>query len=84
MLVCVPEPVCQTTSGKVIVELAVDHLARGADDGAGAALRRAGRVRGWSRAAASLTMPSARTIGIGMRSWPMRKFCRERSVCAPQ
>jgi hypothetical protein len=30
MLVWVPEPVCQTTSGKVIVELAFDHLAGGA------------------------------------------------------
>ena len=33
MLVWVPEPVCQTTSGKVIVELAVDHLLSGARDG---------------------------------------------------
>jgi len=35
-------------------------------------------------AEASLTMPSAWTIAIGMRSWPILKFCRERSVCAPQ
>ena len=35
-------------------------------------------------AAASLTMPSARISGGGIRSVPMRKFCRERCVCAPQ
>ena len=35
-------------------------------------------------AAASLTMASAWMIAIGIRSWPILKFCRERSVCAPQ
>jgi hypothetical protein len=29
-------------------------------------------------------VPSARMIGFGMRSSPMRKLRRERSVCAPQ
>ena len=33
MFDCVPEPVCQTTSGKCVVELAVDHLLGGRDDG---------------------------------------------------
>ena len=33
MLVCVPLPVCQTTSGKVVVELALDDLVAGLDDG---------------------------------------------------
>ena len=33
MLDCVPEPVCQTTSGKCVVELAVDDFLRGLDDG---------------------------------------------------
>ena len=50
------------------------------------------RARRWSSslrsrlvsAAASLTMPSARMIASGIRSWPMRKFCLLRSVCAPQ
>ena len=32
MLVWVPEPVCQTTSGKCIVELAGDHFGRGRGD----------------------------------------------------
>ena len=32
MLVWVPEPVCQTTSGNCVVELAVDHLLGGARD----------------------------------------------------
>ena len=36
MLVWVPDPVCQTTSGKLIVELAVDDLLRGLDDRLGA------------------------------------------------
>ena len=35
MLDWVPDPVCQTTSGKVVVELAVDDLLRGLDDGVG-------------------------------------------------
>src|SRR4029078_3014862 len=34
--------------------------------------------------AAFLTMASALTRGRGMRSSPIRKFRRERSVCAPQ
>ncbi len=32
MFDCVPEPVCQTTSGKWPSELSVDHLLRGSDD----------------------------------------------------
>ncbi len=37
-------------------------------------------------AAAPFRMPNALTMGGGMRScgWLMRKFSRERSVCAPQ
>src|SRR4051794_36430512 len=35
-------------------------------------------------AAARFTRPSARMSGSGMRSSPMRKFCNERWVCAPQ
>ena len=37
-----------------------------------------------TRAAASLTMPSARTRAGGMRSPPIWKFCSERWVWAPQ
>ena len=32
MLVCVPEPVCQTRSGKCASKLTVDHLVRRLDD----------------------------------------------------
>ena len=32
MLDCVPDPVCQTTSGKMVVELAVDDFLGGRDD----------------------------------------------------
>ena len=68
---------------KMPVELAVDHLARGADNGAGAApVEQPEFAIGFGRG--RLTMPSARTIGIGIRSSPMRKFRRDRSVCAPQ
>ena len=80
-MVWVPEPVCQTTRG-VIVELSFDHLACGADDGAGAA-----RIEK-SEFAVGLgggeLDDAERMDVIGMRSWPILKFCRERSVCAPQ
>jgi hypothetical protein len=67
----------------MIVQLAVHHIARGADDGAGAAPVEQpefaiGFGGGW------LDRRQAWTIGIGIRSWPMRKFRRERSVWAPQ
>ena len=35
-------------------------------------------------AAARLMMPKARISGTGIVSVPMRKFCSERAVCAPQ
>ena len=38
----------------------------------------------FTSAAARFTMPNARTIGLGMRSPPILKFSKERSVCAPQ
>ena len=37
MLVCVPEPVCQTSSGKLIVQFAVGDVLRHFGDGVGAA-----------------------------------------------
>ncbi len=69
---------------KMIVELAVDHLARGADDGAGAALVDQPQFAiGFGRRELD-DAERVNDFGIGIRSWPMRKFCRERSVCAPQ
>ena len=67
MFDCVPEPVCQTTSGKCCVELALDHFLR---PPATIALPIFGSSRPrsmFTSAAARLTMPSARTIGCGMR-----------------
>ena len=68
----------------MLVKLAVDHLARGAGDGGGAA--------GVEQAKIAIGLGSGQLDdaermnqrAIGIRSWPMRKFCRERSVCAPQ
>ena len=83
MLVWVPEPVCQTTSG--------NSSSRAPSTTSWAAVPMAWASRGssppscwFTRAAASFTMPRARMSGAGMRSPPMRKFCRERWVWAPQ
>ena len=83
MLVCVPEPVCHTTSGKwpsslpSITSCAAAAIARA---------RLASRMPSdwFTSAAARLTSAIARISGCGMRSSPMRKFCSERCVCAPQ
>ena len=40
--------------------------------------------RWFTSADARLMIPSARVTGRGMRSSPILKLCRERSVCAPQ
>ena len=79
----VPEPVCQTTSGNSSSYLPCTTSA--------AAAAIASAIRGSSSprslltsAAACLTSPSARISGAGMRSPPMRKFCSERWVWAPQ
>ena len=83
MLVWVPEPVCQTDQRELVVELAVDHLLGGRDDRpadvrfelaerhvrlGGGALDDAERADHRQRHA----LP------------PIRKFCSERWVCAPQ
>ena len=68
---------------ELIVELAVDDLLRGLDDGLGAARVERAKPRLVS-AAARLTMASARMIGSGISSSPMLKLLRERWVCAPQ
>ena len=83
MLDCVPEPVCQTTSGNSSSYLPCTTSA--------AAAATASATRGsscprslFTRAAACLTRPSARTSGTGMRSPPILKLPSERCVCAPQ
>ena len=83
MLVWVPEPVCQTSSGKCSSSLPSAMSCATAT--IAVARRRSSEPRSrLTSAAARLIRPSARTISIGMRSLPMRKLCSERSVCAPQ
>ena len=79
MLDCVPEPVCQTTSGKWSSSLPSITSCAARDDRARRPAGRAGRGPCSLRPAARLMMPSARTIGIGMPCPPIRKFSSERS-----
>ncbi len=83
MLVWVPEPVCQTTSGKWSASLPsiTSWAARMIGSASLASSTPCSRL---TLAAARLTMPSARTSGAGMVSLPIRKFCRLRWVWAPQ
>src|SRR5262249_26684776 len=82
MLVWVPEPVCHTTRGKWSSSLPsiTSCAARAITSARRASSRPSSR---FTSAAARLTMASARMIGCGMRSSPIRKLRRERSVCAP-
>src|SRR5262249_34482789 len=82
MLVCVPEPVCHTVSGKCSSSL---PSAISCATVAMAAARLASRDPSarLTSAAARLITPRARTISIGIRSVPIWKLCSERSVCAP-
>jgi hypothetical protein len=68
---------------EMIVELAVDHLLRGLDDGL-ADLRVEPPSAMLASAAARLTMPSARTTDSGCFSQPILKLPSERCACAPQ
>ena len=83
MLDWVPEPVCQTTSGKwssrspSITSWAAERMASATSP---SSLPSAS----FTVAEACLTMPSARMIERGIRSSPILKFSSERCVCAPQ
>ncbi|KAF0133262.1 MAG: hypothetical protein FD152_1678 [Xanthobacteraceae bacterium] len=79
----VPDPVCQTTSGKWASSLPSMTSC--------AALTMVSPMAGSSRpsamlvsAAALFTMPRALTIGAGCLSQPILKLLSERSACAPQ
>ncbi len=79
----VPEPVCQTTSGKWSFSLpSMTSLAAATmvSPSFGSSLPSAMFVS----AAARLTMPSARTIGRGCFSQPILKFPSDRCAWAPQ
>ena len=83
MLVCVPDPVCQTTSGKLSSNLpSITSLAAAA-----IAVPRSAEISPWSMftsAQAFLITPRARTMAIGCFSQPMGKLMMDRWVCAPQ
>ena len=83
MLDWVPEPVCQTTSGKWSSRspsMTSWAAARMASARSLSSLPRAS----FTVAEACLTMPRARMMERGMRSSPILKFWSERWVCAPQ
>ena len=83
MLVWVPEPVCQMRSGNSPISFP-SMTSRAA--------RSISEARSWSSlpsawftwAEASLRTPKARISAGGMVSWLMAKWCRLRSVWAPQ
>ena len=83
MFDCVPEPVCQTTSGKLSSNLpSITSCAAAAMVSA-----RSGAMSPcalFTSAQAFLMTPSARMIAAGCFSQPIGKFMIERWVCAPQ
>ncbi len=79
----VPEPVCQTTSGKC------SSSSPSATSSAASAMARPSFLSSvpcamLTSAAARLMTPSARTTATGCFSHPIGKFWIERCVCAPQ
>src|SRR5690349_6559062 len=79
----VPDPVCQTTSGKwssSLPSITSWAAATMTSPILGSSLPRAMLAS----AAARLTTPSALMIGLGCFSQPILKFCSERWVWAPQ
>ena len=87
MLDWVPDPVCQTTSGKC-PSSAPDDASRAAVSitASFSAVIFSGSSLWFARAAACFRMPKAWVISRGMVSMPtpMGKFSRLRCVCAPQ
>ena len=69
---------------EMVVELAVDDLVRRRATIACARRRVEQAELVVDLGGGALDDASARISGSGMRSVPMRKFCRERWVCAPQ
>jgi hypothetical protein len=83
MLLCVPEPVCQTTSGKWSASLPsiTSSAACATSFSIWASSKPSSR---FACAAAFFRMPKARMTSCGIFSVPILKFIRERCVCAPQ
>ena len=83
MFVCVPDPVCQTNSGKWSASLPAITSSAAATIGSqvsGGILPRSQLTR----AAAFFSTAMARITAVGMRSSATEKWCNDRSVCAPQ
>jgi hypothetical protein len=83
MLLWVPEPVCQTTRGKWSISSPA-ATSSAAWQIAAPSVSSSTPSFMLVRAAASFCTPRALIRAAGMRSPPMRKFCRERWVWAPQ
>ncbi|MNY46351.1 hypothetical protein D3C86_1815230 [compost metagenome] len=83
MLLCVPLPVCQTTSGNWLSCLPASTSSAACSI---SRARSAGRapMRALTRAAAFLISARAWITASGMRSLPMAKLISERWVWAPQ
>jgi hypothetical protein len=79
----VPDPVCQTASGKLSSSLP-SITSWAAATMAPPKLVSSLPSAMFTSAAARLTMPSARTTAFGCFSQPILKFCSDRWVCAPQ
>ena len=79
----VPEPVCQTTSGKWSSSLPAATSSAAASIARPSAGSRSPSST-LTAAAACLMTPSARTIATGCFSQPIGKFWIDRWVCAPQ
>ena len=82
MFVCVPLPVCQTTSGNSSSQRPASTSSAAATIATPLAAS-SWPSSTWTSAAAFLTSTSAWTSSRGMRSPEILKFRRERSVCAP-
>ncbi len=83
MFDCVPEPVCQTASGKCSSSLPSITSCGGLRDRVGEFPVELAEFA-LDSAAAFLTTPSARTTGTGIFSVPIGKLASERPVWAPQ
>ena len=83
MLVCVPDPVCQTTRGKWSFSVPSMTSSAALMMASPIFLSRMPRFI-FACAAAFFCTPKARIRGKGMRSVPILKFSSERCVCAPQ
>ena len=83
MFVCVPLPVCQTTSGNSASRCPASTSSAAATI-APAFASSSTPSSALTSATAFLTSTSARTSASGSRSPEMRKFSSERCVCAPQ